>query len=325
MQWQIDFLDSIHGTRIGVVGDIMLDRYLYGHIDRISPEAPVPVVLLESDEERLGGAGNVALNLAQLGCKATLFGITGQDANSDRVRTLASENQIDASGIVQVHNRPTTIKTRVIAGQQHVLRVDAENGSDISSETQVALVERIRQFLQNDNPDALILQDYNKGVLTKELIEEVLKLSAETGTPVIVDPKERNFLEYRGVAVFKPNLRELQVGTPFEIGHTRDDLVKASAFLRKHLNHNWSCFTLGEHGIFIDDGSSAEVYPTDPRDVVDVCGAGDAVVCILTLGYINGLNSGQLAAMANMAGGLVCEHVGVTALTQEMLRAECRL
>ena len=213
MDWVNDFLDQIRGRKICVIGDVMLDRYLRGSVDRISPEAPVPILELKAVESRMGGAANVALNLAQLGCNVSIFGITGAD-----------EHGVDASGIISGTDRPTTVKTRVIAGNQHILRIDEENASGISSGLTQQLASLIQEFLTTEKPDAVIFQDYNKGVLTAGLIGSVIDVCGKKDIMTAVDPKYDNFFAYKSVNLFKPNLRELRAAVPFKTEATVADL-----------------------------------------------------------------------------------------------------
>ena len=322
MSWQHDFLDRMNSAHVCVIGDVMLDRYLDGKINRISPEAPVPVLELNNVSSRLGGAANVALNLVRLGCRTALFGVVGADANAGLVGELLRARGIDGSGLMPAQDRPTTVKTRVIAEHHHVLRVDEESTAPLPDQEATRLINSIVRYLDQRKPDAIILQDYNKGVLTEQVIKAVIEAAAKAAIPIAVDPKDAHFYSYTGVDLFKPNLRELRSNVPFPVAVTTKDLLKASRYIMDRLGNRVNCFTLGEHGMFIDDGASSAIYPTIPRDVVDVCGAGDAVISALTLGRLSGLNAEELAALGNIAGGLVCEHVGVTALSDDMLRQE---
>jgi rfaE bifunctional protein kinase chain/domain len=322
MDWIARFLDDIQGRHILVVGDLMLDRYLWGRVDRISPEAPVPILHLESSHNRMGGAANVALNLAQLGCKSSLIGVAGEDPNGDHLLDLIVEAGIDGTSIERTGSNPTTTKTRVIAGNQHILRVDDEEILSQSDEHDLSFITRVSDFLHKNSPDAIILQDYNKGVLTKRVIAGILKEAEVLDIPVAVDPKYANFMSYAGVALFKPNLKELDAQFTYPVEPTKASLDRASHELRQTLGHEVSCITLSEHGLYIDTGQSSEIYPTTSREIVDVCGAGDAVISVLALGYLSALEPTQMAIVANVAGGAVCAHVGVTPITIDVLKKE---
>jgi D-glycero-beta-D-manno-heptose-7-phosphate kinase len=322
MEWTAQFIEDISKRHILVVGDLMLDRYLWGNVDRISPEAPVPILQLQSSHSRMGGAANVAFNLAQLGCKSSLIGVVGEDSNGDSLIQLIREARVDGTSISRYPDIPTTTKTRVIAGNQHILRVDDEVILRPTDEQEDMLVRKTVAFMRNTKPDAIVLQDYNKGVLSPRIIESILKEANSLSIPVAADPKLDHFLAYKGVALFKPNLKELAAQFPYQISSTVESLDRASRELRQNLGHEISCITLSEHGLYMDDGRASAVYPTKSREVVDVCGAGDAVISVLTLGYLSGLTHEQMAFAANTAGGAVCEHVGVAPITIEVLRKE---
>ncbi len=322
MDWKIDFLQQIGNRHVMVVGDLMLDKYLWGHVNRISPEAPVPILNLESSHNRLGGAANVALNLANLGCKVSLAGIVGHDTSGQMVKSLLAEAGISDECVISLDRVPTTTKTRVIAGHQHVLRVDDEQFLDLTSSEEDEFLGTITDALENSPPDAVILQDYNKGVLSPRVISGVIQLARDKGIPVTVDPKKDNFNLYSGVAVFKPNLRELAGQFVEEITHDKESLDKAVRALREQMDIELCCVTLSEHGIYISTNTESAIYPTKSRDVVDVCGAGDAVISVLTLAYIHGLSPQQAADLANHAGGAVCGVVGVAPVSKAMLGKE---
>ncbi len=322
MEWTKQFIEDISTRHILVVGDLMLDRYLWGRVDRISPEAPVPILHLQSSHNRMGGAANVAFNLAQLGCKSSLIGVVGEDTNGENLLQLIGDAGIDGNSISRLADVPTTTKTRVIAGNQHILRVDDEVILRQTQEQEEKFIGAVVDFMRDANPDAVILQDYNKGVLTPTIISALLTEAKRLSIPVAVDPKFDNFFAYKGVALFKPNMKELAAQYPFQISPSVDSLDRASRELRERLDHEISCITLSEHGLYIDDGQNSGVHPTTSLEVVDVCGAGDAVISILTLGYLSKLSSKNMAYAANVAGGAVCEHVGVAPITIEVLKKE---
>ena len=322
MEWTRQFIDDISKRHILVVGDLMLDRYLWGRVDRISPEAPVPILHLQSSDQRMGGAANVAYNLVQLGCKSSLIGVVGEDTNGNNLIDLIREAGVDGRSIIRNPDVPTTTKTRVIAGNQHILRVDDEVELKQTEEQEDKFAHQVIGFMRDQKPDALILQDYNKGALTKRVIQALLKEANVLSIPVAVDPKFDNFFDYKGVALFKPNMKELAAQFSYLVTSSLEALDRASDELRQILGHEVSCITLSEDGLYIDDGNTSGIYPTTSLEVVDVCGAGDAVISVLTLGYLSGLAPVQMAHAANVAGGAVCEHVGVAPITIEVLRKE---
>lgn len=310
MDWTTHFLSKIKDFHLLVVGDIMLDRYLWGTVDRISPEAPVPILHLRESENRPGGAANVAMNIAGLGARVSIFGCSGDDERGALLTSLLSSANVNTSWIQHLDYWQTTTKTRVIGGHQHLLRVDEERPLDLEPGQAHLVREAIELCIEKTNPDAVVVQDYNKGLLSKAFISSLLDAAGDI--PVMVDPKDDHFFAYRGVTIFKPNLRELAAKVPFRVDISPDSLQRASDHIREKLQHDISCFTLSEHGVFIDDGSAGEIVPTNPRRVVDVCGAGDGVLSVLALGYLAGLDKGQLAHVANTAGGIICEEVGVS-------------
>ena len=316
------FLHDASLRHILVVGDLMLDRYLWGSVDRISPEAPVPILKLGSSDSRPGGAANVALNFAGLGCRTSVFGFTGDDSNASTLIDLMEAANISSSGVVTLPGTPTTTKTRVIAGNQHLLRVDDEVVARPASEIRNELVGRLARTLEEDRPDAVVLQDYNKGVLDEWTINEVISKAQKLEIPVTVDPKSLNFFAFTGATIFKPNLRELDAQCPFDVRANLESLNQASEYVRRQMSVDYICVTLSEHGIYIDAEDQRSIYPTASRDVVDVCGAGDAVISVLTLALLRSMPVGRMAQLANATGGMVCDHVGVSPVTGDMLRNE---
>jgi D-glycero-beta-D-manno-heptose-7-phosphate kinase len=319
-------IQSLQNQRVMIVGDVMLDRYLSGQVSRISPEAPVPVVHHQTTEDRLGGAANVALNVAAMGSEAILCSIIGHDEAGHVLAGLLPRYGISAAGLVRSNQRCTTVKARVIAHNQQMLRIDYEQTHDLTPEEADVLLQRIRMLMDEAQPHALILQDYNKGVLSLPLIESVLALCHERGIAVAVDPKYRHFLAYRGVALFKPNLKEIREAVPFEVVPEVDSLQRASDYLRTHLGHAWTMITLSEHGIFLDaqalDSAAGAIFPTTPRSIADVSGAGDTVISVAALGLAAGLAPQLIARLSNLAGGQVCESPGVVPVDPVRLGVE---
>lgn len=306
-----------------VIGDVMIDSYLWGKVDRISPEAPVPVVNVQKREKRLGGAANVALNLHALGAKSILCSVVGQDADAETFMDLLAEENLDTRGIAQSAHRPTTVKHRILAGHQHILRVDQETTNLLSEAESNQLLTQIKHLLPECQ--ALIFEDYDKGVISPHLISEVVALAKSYGIPSIVDPKKRNFMAYQGVSLFKPNLKELKEGLKIEFDVTKiEELREAVKLLRERLNAEQALVTLSEHGVFIDDGLVQYHEGAHLREIADVSGAGDTLVSVAALCMALGLAPAQTAALANLAGGLVCEHLGVTSIDKSTFLAEAQ-
>lgn len=310
--------------RILIVGDVMIDAYLRGKVNRVSPEAPVPIVSLEKEEERLGGAANVALNLVALGAKPIICSVVGNDRHSKNLQRLLGESGLTGDGLVLSSDRQTTVKTRVIGNNQQLLRIDAEQVNPISSQEEKELIERV-QILLNDGVDALIFQDYNKGVLTPKVIEAIITLTEKQNIPTAVDPKKENFFAFRNVTLFKPNLKELHDGLnhSFQFHPSdKESFENAVTELESLLNNRISFVTLSEHGVYIREAENRHYAEAHPRTIADVSGAGDTVIAVATLGLAAGLPVAQIAEIANIAGGLVCETSGVVPVNKDRLLDE---
>lgn len=311
-------------THLLVVGDVMVDAYLWGRVDRISPEAPVPVVQVTHRSARLGGAANVALNARALRAKATIATVIGDDADGDRIESLLREQNLPTDGIVRSKQRRTTVKTRVISGHQHVVRVDEEQEDDLSTDDGTRLLERIASVLDAQRPDAIVLEDYNKGVLTEAVITGVIRMANEKGIPVAVDPKKKNFLAYQGVDLFKPNLKELREGLKTDVDPTDDSsMSRAVNLLEEKLSNRMTLVTLSEHGAFAHDNDGPSRIAAHKRKIVDVSGAGDTVIAVAAMALAQGLDARGIAALSNLAGGLVCEEAGVVPIDLERFKQEC--
>ena len=297
------FLQKARDTTVLVVGDVMLDAYLWGRVDRISPEAPVPVVHVTERSARLGGAANVG-------------------AGDDLARCFL-DSALDSVGLVRSATRHTTVKTRVISGHQHVVRVDEEETDDLSQADEDALLKRVSEVIEYRKPAAIVLEDYNKGVLTKRTIETIINVARKAGIPVAVDPKLKNFLAYRGVTLFKPNLKELREGLKVDVQAADIASVRAAVrILEQQLGNAATMVTLSEHGVYAHEGSNEHHLTAHPRKIVDVSGAGDTVIAVATLALAQGLSLPHIASLANLAGGLVCEEVGVAPIHIERFRSE---
>ncbi len=309
-----------------IVGDVMLDTYWWGQVDRISPEAPVPIVALNKKELRVGGAANVALNTASLGASTAIISVIGKDADGDQLLSMLKEHHIDVDNIISSPKRLTTNKMRVMSRNQQMMRLDAEITSDIDIELEDQLINTILNYIEANNPQVLIFEDYNKGVLTKKVIEAVTAICLEKKIITAVDPKRKNFLAYQNVTLFKPNLKEVKEGLNILIDQINSESLNAIHHaLRKELNHLISFITLSEKGVYYQIGDEMSIIPTHIRNIADVSGAGDTVIAVASLVYASTGNMLLAAEMANIAGGLVCEEVGTAAINKQKLLAECKL
>lgn len=314
--------DRFSEKRIVVLGDVMLDTYLRGGVYRVSPEAPVPIVSLNKQEDRLGGAANVALNIISLGAEAIMCSVIGNDQEGNRLADLLTENGISNQGIVRSEKRKTTIKTRVIGNNQQLLRIDSEQTDAISTGEELALFEKIDALIAS-GIDALIFEDYNKGVLTANVIATIIHKCKKAGVLTTVDPKKDHFLDYKGVDLFKPNLKELKEGLDVQFSIlNRSDFESAVSQLETILNNRITFITLSEHGVFIQENNEKAYIPAHLRNITDVSGAGDTVISVATLCLTAGLSIQNIASIANLAGGLVCEQSGVVSIEKDQLRAE---
>jgi rfaE bifunctional protein kinase chain/domain len=287
----------------------MIDKYVWGTVARISPEAPVPVVEVDTETERLGGAANVANNIQSLGGIPVLFGVVGNDANGARLLQLVEQQGCTTEGIVTDESRPTTIKTRVIAHNQHVVRIDSEQKKEISAAIQEKILTVLRHII--GGLDAIIFEDYNKGVIAASLITHVIELARKNNTIVTVDPKFNNFFSYRNVTVFKPNIKEAEEALGRKL-LTDADVDKAGKELLERLQAENVLITRGEKGMSLFDRSGAVVtVPTQAQKVADVSGAGDTVIATLTLALAGGATLHEAALLANHAAGVVVAEVGI--------------
>lgn len=311
--------------KVAVIGDVMLDTYWWGKVDRISPEAPVPVVVLKDKEYRIGGAGNVALNTAALKAETTLFSVTGDDDDAETLVGLLQDNQIDTKYIVKSTERITTNKIRIISRNQQMMRLDSEVTKNISREDEELLVSNFSSFVKRYQPNVAIFEDYNKGVLTETLIEKLIAICKANDIVTTVDPKRKNFFAYKMVDIFKPNLKEVKEGLNLLTDDVSDAALKnIHTELHNILSHKISLITLSEKGVYFQKGSFARIIPTHMRNIADVSGAGDTVIAVASLVYAATKDIELAAQMANIAGGLVCEEVGTAAINPDKLRDECK-
>ncbi|HPG33861.1 MAG: D-glycero-beta-D-manno-heptose-7-phosphate kinase [Lentimicrobiaceae bacterium] len=325
---QIETLfNDFTGKHVLILGDVMIDSYLWGKVDRISPEAPVPVVSVKRRENLLGGAANVALNIKALSAVPVLCSVIGADIKGDEFNELLHQDGIMTDGIVRSPSRITTTKFRIIGNKAQMLRVDEEMDSDLLPQDEIALLERVSEIFQRFPIGVVILQDYNKGVLTKNVIESVIALSAAKGIPVVVDPKKKNFDAYKKVDLFKPNLKELSEGLKIDLDLNDIASIKSAAIAwQTNQSITAMMVTLSEAGVFIRDTSNGQVsefhIPAHVRNIADVSGAGDTVISVASLCRAMGVSPFLTASLSNLAGGLVCEFVGVAPVNRERLLSE---
>jgi len=302
-----------------IVGDAMIDAYMWGDVNRMSPEAPVPVVEVKKHENRLGGAANVALNLKALGATPILCSVVGTGNRGVLFDKLMVESNLSTEGILSTNKRKTTIKTRVIAGNKHQLRIDEEETSPI---IQVEEFLKLTISLMNDI-DVVILQDYNKGVLTSDIIEGVIASANKKGIPTIVDPKKLNFNSYKNCTIFKPNLAEIKAGMKIDFdANNISEIEKATAKLRKQLSAKGVLLTLSERGICINSEKEYKHTPAFKRNIIDVSGAGDTVISVASLCLASNMDYSNLSVLSTLAGGIVCEEVGVVSINKGKLLKE---
>jgi rfaE bifunctional protein kinase chain/domain len=317
-----NILKKFEGLRVLVIGDVMIDAYLIGNVDRISPEAPVPVVSVQKKENRLGGAANVALNLVALGAKPILCSVIGDDLDGNDLLVLLEESNIQSSGIIRSKDRKTTTKTRVIAQNHQMIRIDNEQTDSITEYDSYVLVQRIINDLL-PAADVVLFEDYDKGVITQPLIEQITLMAHKHGLKVVVDPKKRNFINYKGVDLFKPNLKELREGFKRETDPSNPaEFEMAVSDLMKVMDLKNIMVTMSERGVMISDGNTFEYVPAHHRKIADVSGAGDSVISVASLAMAIGLSNLELAKLSNLAGGLVCEEVGVVPIDLNRLMEE---
>lgn len=314
-------LKQFEKLNILVIGDVMIDKYMWGRVDRISPEAPIPIVAIERSEDRLGGAANVALNIKSLGAEPILCSVIGNDMNGEVFKNLCQLSKIQTIGLIQSTHRPTTTKTRIIGHSQHLLRVDDEVDLPLNTTDEDLFIHQILSVFNSIKPDAVIFEDYDKGCITPKIINEVLKEAVKKNIPVTVDPKHRNFLHYRNMDLFKPNLKELAIGLKTDINKSKlmEQLPELCKTFMQRQGHKAMMVTLSEMGMFIINQSESHHIPTHVRDLADVSGAGDTVIATATMCLALGLPLFQVANISNIAAGIVCEKIGVVPITKEEL------
>jgi len=312
-----ELFENFQQKRIAIVGDLMLDRYFWGSVARISPEAPVPVVEIESESARLGGAANVANNIKSLGGEPILIGVIGNDNSGGLLRDLLTESALPTFGLIVDEDRQTTVKTRVIAHSQHVVRIDRETKKEISSRLQRKILEILHQNIHSI--DAIIVEDYNKGVVVKNLIKQLVNLANEHKKVVTVDPKFNNFFDYHEVTVFKPNSKEVEAVMGVKLINDAS-VEEAGKAIMKRLQVRNILLTRGEKGMTLFEAAGTITHlQAKTRKVADVSGAGDTVISTLTVALASGASVREAASLANYAGGVVCGEVGIVPIAKDAL------
>jgi D-glycero-beta-D-manno-heptose-7-phosphate kinase len=320
----VDFnrlFEDFNRLKVLIVGDVMIDAYILGKVDRISPEAPVPVVSVTGKEHRLGGAANVALNIKSLGAAPFICSVIGEDEGGVEIKKLFADAGINHTGLVASAHRPTTIKTRVIGNNAQMLRIDEEITTPVNTTESNQLVTAIESLLPQ--MDVVIFEDYDKGVLTADNIERIITLANSHNIPTIVDPKKVNFAHYKKATLFKPNLKEIKEGLKTD-DNLKDlnKLKEAIAQLKTLLDNPMVIVTLSELGVMITNHTDYTHIPAHLRNIADVSGAGDTVVSVAALCLALGCDMKVTAFLSNIAGGLVCEKVGVVPIEKQQLLQE---
>ena len=315
--------DAFKQMSILIIGDVMIDAYIWGNVSRISPEAPVPIVNISKKEYRLGGAANVALNLKHLGANPIICGVIGDDRESVIFFDLLAEKELSSSCIIKEDNRITTTKTRIIGSRQQLIRVDNELITPIQIRTANLITEKIKRIIETTSIDGIIFEDYDKGLLNEYIITKIIDIAFSKNIIVAVDPKNKNFFSYKNSTIFKPNLKELNEGLKTNLTPSDPEKIHTTikSFCRQY-NIKDMVITLSEHGIFVSDSEQYSVIPAEKRDIADVSGAGDTVIAVLTLFKAFGLSTIDSTRIANLAGGLVCEKSGVVPVDKNQLFSE---
>lgn len=316
-------MDQFSKLHVVVVGDVMLDCYRWGDVERISPEAPVPVVSIRKSESRLGGAANVALNCKALGARVTVASVIGNDEEGRNLLQLLDAEGIETALVRQSDERITTTKTRILSRNQQMVRLDSEMKEELNTRDEHAFIDATLRYLQIQKPDVLIFEDYNKGVLKENVIAKIITHCKALQILVAVDPKQHNFFAYREVDIFKPNLKEVREGLHIPL-ETIDEraMNEVHRMLNERLQHQVSFVTLSEKGVYYHDGKEGKIVPSHLRNIADVSGAGDTVIAVAAMVYALTRDAALMAEWSNIAGGLVCEEVGVVPIGRQKLQEE---
>lgn len=315
--------DSFNDLNVLIIGDVMVDAYLWGNVSRISPEAPVPILAVNKKEKRLGGAANVALNIQAMGANPILCSVIGVDHEGVQFLDLLRTQKLSQKGILKSRDRITTTKTRVIGNNQQMIRVDEETEVDVHPNESATLLQLISYIITHDKIDVIIFEDYNKGLITPKLIQKVVELAKAKGIPTAVDPKKKNFTAYKGVTLFKPNLKELREGLKLDFDlENISEIQRAISSFRVRQKFETAIVTLSERGILTNSRKVKEHLPAHIRNISDVSGAGDTVISVASLCRALELHPVVTAALSNLAGGLVCEQIGVVPIDKARLLQE---
>ncbi|MBP7808854.1 MAG: D-glycero-beta-D-manno-heptose-7-phosphate kinase [Bacteroidia bacterium] len=314
---------SFSNLNVLIIGDVMVDSYMWGKVGRISPEAPVPIVSVTKKERRLGGAANVALNVQALGANPILCSVIGVDYEGMSFLDLLRQQKLSQKGILKSRDRVTTVKNRVIGNSYQIVRVDEETEEDITQDETQNLITLISYIISHDKIDVIIFEDYNKGLITPKLISKVVEFAKSKGIPTCVDPKKKNFNAYKGVTLFKPNLKELREGLKLDIdGENINELQRAVSSFRVKQKLDTVFVTLADKGVITNSRSVKEHVEAHVRNIADVSGAGDTVISVAALCRALECNPVFTAALANLAGGIVCQEIGVVPINKEELLRE---
>jgi rfaE bifunctional protein kinase chain/domain len=315
--------NSFNQFNILIIGDVMIDSYMWGKVNRISPEAPVPIIMSTKQENRLGGAANVALNVQALGANPILCSVIGKDSKSKSFYDLLKKRNLTSEGILEDENRITTVKTRIISDNHHMLRIDEELDKELEQETEQKFINHVLTLLSNKSINAIVFEDYDKGSITPNVIKSIVDFANKNDIPTLVDPKKRNFMEYKNVTLFKPNFKELVEGSKIDIRKGDfEGIFSAAKKLHSELSAKYLLITLSELGVFISHNNTFITLPAEIRDIADVSGAGDTLIGTASLCLAAGLNPEIIAGISNLAGGLVCEKVGVVPIDKKQLLEE---
>ena len=322
---------AFEDLKVLILGDVMIDAYLFGKVERISPEAPVPIIAVNKRKNLLGGAANVALNVKALGATPLMCSVIGNDTQGGAFLKLLGESGLRQDGICRSDDRITTTKVRIVGNKMQMLRIDEETETDLNQRETKQYLDKIEEILTSEKVDIIIFEDYNKGVLTREVIAYVIALANKHGIPTSVDPKKKNFDQYCEVTLFKPNLKELREGLKLDVNpEDSAALTHALDLLQQRQHVKIAMTTLSEHGVFIrailqDDTADCHHIPAHLRSITDVSGAGDTVISVASLCLALKQDSKLIASLSNLAGGLVCEHIGVAPIDRDLLMKESML
>lgn len=320
-----DIFERFNSLSALVIGDVMIDNYFWGKVDRISPEAPVPIVSVTRRESRMGGAANVAINIQALGAKPILCSVLGKDNNAELFESIMQQQNLNLEGLIKSNERLTTVKTRVIGNNHQMLRVDEEEDSEISQQLTQKLFQNICSIINNTNIDVIIFEDYDKGVINASLIQQVVEFAKRKGIPVTADPKTRNFAAYQNITLLKPNLKELKEGLKMSFSNSdKVSLIDAVKTLQERQKIDTALVTLSEQGLYISNHSHQHHIPAHIRNIADVSGAGDTVISVASLCLALNLDLEHIGTLSNLAGGLVCEKIGVSAIDKMQLLQEAK-